>query len=321
MISKVCTKCKAEKPGADFPADRHLISGISSQCRACHAVRSARYYQTNRERVLARSRAWVANNLERAKERQQKNNIPTDEWERRKAATKERQRAKYLAALTGRPSGGRIKMLTGRVFGRLTVFHYVGTEKKGAIWLCLCECGNVYRARARNLIVGNLKSCGCRGITPLVCTKCGIRKEAEKFAKNRKKVGTICKECSQQRSGQWAKDNREHLADLARKRYRNNPVIREQSHNRSKAAKFLRKTRMKNIAADLTASQWRAIQAAYKHRCAYCHKRKPLTQDHVVPVSKGGAHTANNIIPACRSCNSSKGARMPQVIYQPHLIA
>ena len=28
--------------------------------------------------------------------------------------------------------------------------------------------------------------------------------------------------------------------------------------------------------------------------------------DHVVPVSKGGSTSADNIIPACQSCNSSK---------------
>jgi len=85
--------------------------------------------------------------------------------------------------------------------------------------------------------------------------------------------------------------------------------------------RYRRRTNLSRAIADLTESQWRAIQTAYKHRCAYCGKRKPLTQDHVVPVSQGGAHTASNIIPACVSCNSSKGARLPQVIYQPHLIA
>jgi hypothetical protein len=32
--------------------------------------------------------------------------------------------------------------------------------------------------------------------------------------------------------------------------------------------------------------------------------------DHVVPVSKGGAHTLGNVRVACRSCNSAKGARL-----------
>jgi 5-methylcytosine-specific restriction endonuclease McrA len=33
---------------------------------------------------------------------------------------------------------------------------------------------------------------------------------------------------------------------------------------------------------------------------------KRLTQDHFIPVAKGGPYTQNNIVPACKRCNSSK---------------
>ncbi len=55
---------------------------------------------------------------------------------------------------------------------------------------------------------------------------------------------------------------------------------------------------------------WEALKASYRYRCAYCHQRKLLTQDHVVPIVKGGWHVIENIVPACRSCNSSKGAKV-----------
>ena len=62
----------------------------------------------------------------------------------------------------------------------------------------------------------------------------------------------------------------------------------------------------------VTAAQWRAIQGAYAGRCAYCgEKPASLTQDHVIPLSRGGSHTPENIVPACVSCNSRKGARPP----------
>jgi 5-methylcytosine-specific restriction endonuclease McrA len=60
---------------------------------------------------------------------------------------------------------------------------------------------------------------------------------------------------------------------------------------------------------DLTAAQWAEIQAAHDHRCAYCHGAYPLTLDHIVPIAKGGTHTASNILPACTPCNSQKGTR------------
>ena len=58
---------------------------------------------------------------------------------------------------------------------------------------------------------------------------------------------------------------------------------------------------------DLTADQWCEIKAAYGYRCVYCgRKMQRLTQDHLTPLSKGGSHTASNIVPACHSCNSKK---------------
>lgn len=59
----------------------------------------------------------------------------------------------------------------------------------------------------------------------------------------------------------------------------------------------------------ITRAQWAQIKRRYFYRCAYCYQAKPLTKDHVIPLSKGGAHTHWNIIPACRSCNSRKGNR------------
>lgn len=94
---------------------------------------------------------------------------------------------------------------------------------------------------------------------------------------------------------------------------RNNPAKRSAQH-------FRERVRRAAVQQDLSEEQWGAIKRAYRHRCAYCSRRRPLTQDHVVPVSKGGRHTASNIVPACRSCNSSKGASRPKVIYQEHLI-
>jgi 5-methylcytosine-specific restriction endonuclease McrA len=37
----------------------------------------------------------------------------------------------------------------------------------------------------------------------------------------------------------------------------------------------------------------------------------PLARDHVVPLVNGGAHALYNLVPAHRSCNSSKGAKDP----------
>ncbi len=44
-------------------------------------------------------------------------------------------------------------------------------------------------------------------------------------------------------------------------------------------------------------------------RCAYCAKRAD-TIDHVLPRSRGGPHSWENCVAACRSCNSRKADRL-----------
>ncbi|BAZ14816.1 HNH endonuclease [Calothrix sp. NIES-4071] len=43
------------------------------------------------------------------------------------------------------------------------------------------------------------------------------------------------------------------------------------------------------------------------HTCQYCGSSKHLTLDHVIPRSRGGLHTWDNVVTACERCNSKKG--------------
>lgn len=45
------------------------------------------------------------------------------------------------------------------------------------------------------------------------------------------------------------------------------------------------------------------------HRCQYCDGRAE-TLDHVVPRSRGGSHTWENVVAACRLCNVVKADRL-----------
>ena len=72
---------------------------------------------------------------------------------------------------------------------------------------------------------------------------------------------------------------------------------------------------------DLTAAQWRAIKEHYNHSCVYCgRKMQRLTIDHIVPLSKGGSHTLQNVVPACQSCNSRKNSGPVLKPVQPLLL-
>ena len=64
-----------------------------------------------------------------------------------------------------------------------------------------------------------------------------------------------------------------------------------------------------------------------KGKCYYCGKRiwgKSVTADHLIPKSKGGTDSKENIVASCRRCNRLKGSLGEEffktVIHDPKLI-
>ena len=109
-----------------------------------------------------------------------------------------------------------------------------------------------------------------------------------------------------------SRENYAKNPEIALKRIRDwaaaNPEKEKARVARGGAARRMRRELVIN---DFTAEQWQAILILFKYACAYCGKSqetlgKPLEQDHVIPLSKGGPHTASNIVPACRTCNARK---------------
>lgn len=62
-----------------------------------------------------------------------------------------------------------------------------------------------------------------------------------------------------------------------------------------------------NSEGNFTLEEWSEAKNHFNNQCAYCNgENVKLTQDHFIPLSKGGSYTKDNMIPACRKCNSSK---------------
>ncbi|HEX2185191.1 MAG TPA: HNH endonuclease, partial [Chloroflexota bacterium] len=54
----------------------------------------------------------------------------------------------------------------------------------------------------------------------------------------------------------------------------------------------------------------REVFARDKHTCQYCGlPTRELTLDHVVPKHRGGGHSWDNLVSACRQCNHRKGGK------------
>ena len=64
---------------------------------------------------------------------------------------------------------------------------------------------------------------------------------------------------------------------------------------------------MSRVEHDLTDYQWASLMEAWGG-CAYCGgDGAALQKDTVLPISRGGRYTLTNVVPACASCNASKG--------------
>jgi len=69
-----------------------------------------------------------------------------------------------------------------------------------------------------------------------------------------------------------------------------------------------RLTLMRGGENTLTNSELLFIKKRDKE-CVYCSGKKPLEIDHIVPLSKGGSTSKNNIVMACQRCNRTKNAK------------
>lgn len=78
------------------------------------------------------------------------------------------------------------------------------------------------------------------------------------------------------------------------------------SQTRRARAARRRARRVAAVDNDLTLDEWEALLEAWG-ACAYCGVTTgPFQKDCVLPISRGGRYTFENVVPACRSCNASK---------------
>ena len=170
----------------------------------------------------------------------------------------------------------------------------------------------------------------CRGwkFTPIpkdgykFCNRCDkeFPNTNEYFCENKKSHGGLtktCRNCISEQSRQYYHQNIEHITQRNKKRYQDPNVKHHQRElikkweekHPDKIHFYRHKRRMleNQLPSTLSANDWDRCKNYFGNRCAYCGKEAELTLDHFVPVSKSGELSINNIISACRSCNSSKG--------------
>ena len=143
------------------------------------------------------------------------------------------------------------------------------------------------------------------------------KSEKGKLAKARHKQSKKCQETTQ---AYYKTDAYRESQKRYRKSLKGKENTRQWNKTDTGRAVSVRRTaryraRVRKLIASLTSAQWKEILERYHHACAYCGASERLQQDHYFPVLKGGHYTAENIVPACRSCNARKHARHPHKLF------
>jgi 5-methylcytosine-specific restriction endonuclease McrA len=81
--------------------------------------------------------------------------------------------------------------------------------------------------------------------------------------------------------------------------------------NRDKLTLYtnIRRARKLEAEGSHTDEEWQELKAFYNFKCLRCGKQEPrikLTRDHVIPLTRGGSDSIDNVQPLCARCNSKK---------------
>lgn len=114
-----------------------------------------------------------------------------------------------------------------------------------------------------------------------------------------------------------AADPQKHRNETARYTEANKQKVAERQlqYRRDHPEKHLkhendRRARKIGNGGTYTLRDIRRLMHRYRGMCAYCHEAKATTLDHVLAISRGGRNTIGNLLPACKSCNYSKGPKL-----------
>jgi len=154
-------------------------------------------------------------------------------------------------------------------------------------------------------------------VTQKRCSHCHTWKSLEQFSNNRNiwdGKSAQCKQCYSAYDKKRNKENRDMISaynkdynedcreeiSVYNKKYSKEHL---EVHRRANAR---RRSHTKKFEA-IKTSEWLETLKLFDNKCAYCgSNHTKLISEHVVPLSKDGKDTIDNLVPACESCNGHK---------------
>lgn len=183
-------------------------------------------------------------------------------------------------------------------------------------------CGKEYKTKPSHAERRRYCSKKCQGlvITTLVTKFCIVCEKEFKVHNNvsrkeAKYCSQVCKGLHDSGESHWnykgpgnrLGDDPVHLKERRRKLYLKYDNVK----NTIRRGKMKRE---RNLIVEHHFTEWIELLKKHDNICFYCGVRmtktpgkKQRTRDHIIPISKGGSDKLENIVPACRSCNSKKG--------------
>jgi len=117
----------------------------------------------------------------------------------------------------------------------------------------------------------------------------------------------------------WSKERKEKMSKLRKLKnignWKGGIWKNDKNYQGWKKRENARKKRLAD--GSHTFGDWEVLKKQYGYRCVCCSRVEPnikLTEDHIIPLSKGGSDYIENIQPLCKSCNSKKHTKIIKYI-------
>lgn len=306
---KACSKCGESKPATAEFFYRQKNGNLFNGCKACDSEYKKKLAKDNKVSIAAQRKQFRADNKVRIaadKKKDYENNKEVINFKLREIT-----RLKKESIVI---PNTKVCIKCGKELPRDLIHFW--KHKKGLKGKCKECMGSSYGVHVLNK-PGNDDD-GYK-----FCTTCKERLPNELFNMDGNRLSSRCKKCEAKRNRRYyvahadeiraksrigsserhkvyySTHQLEYKAGLRRRR-KSNPDLYNSYIQKRLALK-------RNLPATLSVEEWRKCKLHFNNECAYCGKpHKRPTQEHFIPISKGGNYGRDNIIPACLSCNPSK---------------